>query len=745
MNAPLKMLAIGLTLCVTTVYTTIPCNAQINPTPADATRQKVAVVLSGGGAKGMAHIGALKVLEQAGIHIDYVVGTSMGAILGGLYSIGYTPNQLDSLVRTQDWDWLLSDKPKPVNLTLAEVDDQRRFLLSRPISLEKGTLGVGDGFIIGKNINRLFSKLTLGYHNNINFLTLPKPFTCVATNITTGNEVIIDQGVLPDAMRASMAIPGVFSPVRVDSMVLVDGGLVNNFPTDIARDMGADIVIGVDVQTEFSKNDTLPNLPVIAGRIVDIACRNKFAENLALTDIYIKVNVKGYSSASFNHPAIDTLIQRGYTAAMQQIDQIDSLAKKLTQKSDPQRLGWDNKQKFFISQIHFECDTKLDEAKLLKKCGISNNSLIDEADIEHAQDRLFNKFRFEDVNYRLQRLPDKTYRLTFMVEKSSDAKINLGIRFDSEEVVSLLLKGNLKLFSGAPELSFAGRLGRQYMGNLRYILNASPLSNFALSYTYWYREINVLHHGERYFNVMYQFHNIEMGYSNMSFNNLRIRTGFGLEYYHDFDILQRTAKPFAPDAEKHYHLLKYMLRADYVKQDRMFFPDRSFSCNLRATLYTDNGFKYRNHQPFFEISTLFNWSFPLSKRFTYESTITARIINGTDIPFFYANTLGSETPGRYFPQQLPFTGISRVEMVDDAIIAGYAKLRLRLAEKHYITAIANVAFNNSSPKNVFKGEFIWGTGLCYSYNTMFGPAEITFGYSNRTEWLAAFLNLGFYF
>ena len=223
---------------------------------------RVAVVLSGGGAKGVAHISALKVIEEVGIPVDYVVGTSMGSIIGGLYAIGYSPTQLDSLVRSQDWEWLLSDKPKRDYRTLTEQENEVRYILSVPMT-RKGSLLKPESLARGQNIGDMFAALTIGFHDSIDFRRLPVPFACIATDITDGSEVILNRGVLAEAMRASMAIPGVFSPVRKDGMILVDGGLVNNFPVDVARNMGADIVIGVDVQEGLHKEDRLNSLSEI--------------------------------------------------------------------------------------------------------------------------------------------------------------------------------------------------------------------------------------------------------------------------------------------------------------------------------------------------------------------------------------------------------------------------------------------------------------------------------------------------
>lgn len=255
-------------------------------------RKKVGVVLSGGGAKGVAHIGALKVIEEAGIPIDYIVGTSMGSIIGGLYSIGYTPEQLDSMVKKQDWTFLLSDRIKRSQQTMSEREKSETYVLSLPLTGKGFKEQASGGVIKGQNLANLFSDLTVGYHDSIDFNKMPIPFACVSENVVNGDEIVFHNGVLATAMRASMAIPGVFTPVRIDSMVLVDGGMKNNYPVNVAKAMGAEVIIGVDVQDKLRTANELNTAPDILLQIIDLTTQKNYEQNVAATDVYIKVNVK---------------------------------------------------------------------------------------------------------------------------------------------------------------------------------------------------------------------------------------------------------------------------------------------------------------------------------------------------------------------------------------------------------------------------------------------------------------------
>jgi NTE family protein len=292
-------------------------------------RKKVALVLSGGGAKGTAHIGVLKVLERAGIPIDIITGTSMGSLVGGIYACGHRANEIDSVVRQLDWSLLLSDRNDLKHQSLREREKQNTYVISKELTFGKTVKRRGGGFISGKNVVALIDAYTAPYHDSIDFNQLPIPFACVATDVVDYSEQVFHSGVIGQAMRASMSIPGVFAPVRVGDRVLVDGGLTNNFPTDIARQMGADIVIGVDVQSELKGASELTSASTILLQIVDHNCKHKYEENLALTDIHILVNTKGYSSASFSEAAVDTLIRRGEEAAMAHWDKFVKLREEL--------------------------------------------------------------------------------------------------------------------------------------------------------------------------------------------------------------------------------------------------------------------------------------------------------------------------------------------------------------------------------------------------------------------------------
>jgi NTE family protein len=287
-----------------------------------ATRPKVALVLGGGGAKGAAEVGVLKEIERAGVPIDYIVGTSIGSIIGGLYSVGYRADDLDSLFMHQDWISLFNDKKAKKGTDVKEI---------KGVGLMKGVgvLQFLDSLLTAKP--SYHGKGT--YPDSIDFNYLPIPYRAVACDIRTGNSAVLSHGSLPLAMRASMAIPGVFKPVRLDSLEMLDGGLVNNLPVDVARKMGADIVIAIDLTQNKHPDFTPKKVTSLMGKGLKwLRQRPDFVNynrNRKEADIYINPVLKGYGVTSFKADDIRAMIGLGQEAAKKEYTKLVALKKKL--------------------------------------------------------------------------------------------------------------------------------------------------------------------------------------------------------------------------------------------------------------------------------------------------------------------------------------------------------------------------------------------------------------------------------
>lgn len=709
-------------------------------------RKKVGLVLSGGGAKGMAHIGALKIIEKAGIPIDYVVGTSMGSIIGGLYAIGYTPEQMDSMVRNQDWPFLLSDRISRHDMNMMEREADEKFVISVPFS-KTSIKEVTGGVIKGQNIDNLFSELTLGYHDSINFNNLPIPYACVAEDISKGKEYVFHSGVLSTAMRASMAIPGVFTPVRLDSMVLVDGGVSNNYPVNIARQMGADIIVGVDVQSTLKPADKLDNAGDILGQLIDLMGQDRYLENLKETNVHIKVNVEGYSAASFSKNAVDSLIIRGEEAALAQETELVGLKKLIgiPDNYQPKRPAkYEPTNWVMVKSISFNGLDEADKQWIMNRCDLKENDFNNISRIEEATSIIRANTNYSSVTYKLTQNSNGEYNLNYTLNKKQESRINIGIRFDSEEIATVLVNARTTLKTDLPSyVSATARLGKRYGGKFTYGIEPSPLTSIGLSYNFRYNDIDFYQEGKRSFNSTFRHHTAEISYHNVWLRNVQFGIGARYELYSYDKFLHVEDTPtFNPRNE---HFFSYNATMHYDSYDNAYFPSKGVKLFGSYTLYTDNLVKYEDETPFSGVLGAFEGVIPITNRFAIMPSVHGRLLLGKNIPYSKMNILGGDIMEQYLPYQLPFPGTTRVELMDNSLLIGGIKLRQRIGSIHYLTLTGNYALSSHKIKNILEEHTMFGCALTYGINSIFGPLEATFNYNNHSEKIGFYINLGYKF
>ena len=709
-------------------------------------RKKVGLVLSGGGAKGMAHIGAIKIIEEAGIPIDYVVGTSMGSIIGGLYSIGYTPEQMDSMVRKQDWGFLLSDQILRKDMNMQEREADEKYVISVPFN-KSAIQDLTGGLIKGQNISNLFSELTLGYHDSLDFNKLPIPFACVSENIVKGEEYVFHDGVLSTAMRASMAIPGVFTPVRLDSMVLVDGGVVNNYPVNVAKQMGADVIIGVDVQSELRPANELENAGAILSQLIDLMGQDNYLKNLKETDVLIKVNVKGYSAASFTKNAVDSLIHRGIVAAKAQQEALMELKKEIGLPADYRPIRKHTYQPvewIMIKEIHFKGLDEEDTEWVMNRCGLEENTFNSIERIEGATSIILANTSYSNISYNLLQNNDGTYDLNYTLNKKNESRINIGVRFDSEEIASLLINARTMLKSKLPAyISASIRLGKRYGAELTYGIDTSPLSSLGLSYQYMYSDIDYHQNGKPSFATTTEHHKAEISYYNVWLRNFRFGVGAKYELYDYGRFLHMIGNQgFEVDKE---HFFSYFANLHYETYDNAYFPSKGVKFHSSYSLNTDNFLKYKDETPFSIVSGSFEGVVPITSRFAILPSIRGRMIFGTNIPFSKMNVMGGDAMEQYLPDQLPFSGTNQVQLMDNTLIIGGMKFRQRIGGSHYLTLAGNYALSSGKIKNILREESMLGCSIGYGMDSMFGPLEASLNYTNRSKDVGFYINLGYKF
>ena len=712
-------------------------------------RKKVAVVLSGGGAKGMAHIGALKVLERAGIPIDIVTGTSMGSIIGGLYAIGYNAQSLDSMVRVQDWSYVITDREDLRRQSLNDRRKQNTYVYTTGMTIGKRNMQAG-GIIKGKNLAELFQRLCTGYTDSIDFThDLRIPFACVATNIIDNSEVDFHSGRLPQAMRASMAIPAAFSPVRLGDKVLVDGGLKNNYPADIAREMGADIIIGVTVQGAPKEAADLVGTMSILSQIIDVNCKNKYEENLAITDLHLSVDTKGYGSASFSHAAIDTLIRRGEEVAMRHWDDIMALKKRIgiddsfrpviLQPLRPQVMT----EKRLVTGFVFENMTPQDERFLKQKFHMSRIDSIDANLEQQITTSMRVDLFYQTAESRLMPEGDGV-RVVLSAGNRKSVQLHAGVRYDTEEYAALQLGLDIPFKTAIPvNADITLRLGKRLKARGEITAHPRSFSRPTFSYSFSRNDVDLYVKGDLDYNIRYNQFQAEVLPFNFNLSRFNLQMGLRWDYMHYRNKLgSEAAKEFTLENE---HFFSYRARAEYNSEDNWYFPSRGARFKAEYAYLTDDFARLEDQAGMSEVSAHWRMSFTLGSRFTLQPMVYGRLLFGKTVPLVFSNAIGGNWFGHYVEQQMPFAGVGNVEYVDHQFVAAQLQAQQRMGSNHY--ALLRVAGAQYAEKTaqLLDHHTLFGVQAAYYYDTMFGPAGITIGYSNRTEKPYVFLNLGFVF
>ena len=287
----------------------------------DNLRPKIGLVLSGGGAKGLAHIGVLKEIEKAGIKLDYIAGTSMGAIVGGLYASGYTATQLDSIFKTVSIDALMQDYSPRENKPFYEKHNDELYAVSLPF--KKFKLGLPAGLSKGLYNYNLFNRLLYSKRFVRDFSKLPIPFVCIATDAETGEEVRMENGVLVDAIFVSGALPTLYSPVTINNKMLIDGGVVNNYPVDVLTEKGMDYIIGVDVQDALKSKDQLTDVTAVLLQISNFNTQKALKSKIEKTNLYIKPDISNFNVIDFEKSV--EIIKKGEEAAKKHSLELEEL------------------------------------------------------------------------------------------------------------------------------------------------------------------------------------------------------------------------------------------------------------------------------------------------------------------------------------------------------------------------------------------------------------------------------------
>lgn len=747
-------------------------------------RPTVAVVLSGGGAKGVAHVGVLRHIEELGIPVDLVVGTSMGGLVGGLYSLGYSVDQLDSLVRNIDWNWALSDKLSRKYITYSDLKYKEKYLLSIPFFYEKdyykmmraddtrfnpghrndilhlgadnedgpemllnNLLGsLPSGYISGQNVSNLISSLTIGYQDTMSFQAFPIPFVCVAADMVSGKAKIWHEGKINDAMRSTMSIPGMFAPVRLDGMVLVDGGLRDNYPTGLAREMGADIIIGVDLSESRRTYTDVNNIGAIIGQGVDMLARDAYEKNVKIPDVKIKPQLHGYHMMSFEQESLDTIVQRGYEAALVQDSLLRDVAARTKEgysaKRKPKAFGFKS-DSLVIADVEIRGVLPREEELLAKRLNLKFGQKISRDDLDDIVAKIYGTQSYDYVTYELLG-SSEPFRLIINCRKGPIHQLGLGVRADTEEIVSVLLNLGFnvhKLHGHMYDLSAKISANPYVQFHWSYDLPKMPTVNASASVRW--TDLNMLNLGIHNLSLSYLSAKQEVYLSNIKWRQLDIKGGIRNEV---LDIRNIKSSQISGDYDFDHlsnNLVSLYLDARMDSFNDGYFPTKGINAGLSYS-WTFAGFP--NHRkPFHMFQADAKTVVPMGDIVSFIPSFNSRFLVGSEIPVAYFNAVGGSLQGRYVDQQMPFVGVTNLWAMKNMLTIYRADLRVKLARNHYLTGIFNYARECNRLMDYFHGPGYTGIGLEYSFDTIFGPLSANIHWSDITRSVGLYVSAGYSF
>lgn len=716
-------------------------------------RPKIGLVLSGGAAKGIAHIGALKVFEEAGLTFDYIGGTSMGSIVGGLYAIGYDAESLEKMVLEQDWMALLSDQIPLSNISIEEKEEIRKYFISFPA--EKLKIYLPTGLSTGQNINTLLSGLLLSYHDNMKFNTLPTPFLCVATDIINGKQEVFKEGCLVDAIRASMAIPSVFTPIEINGNLYVDGGMINNFPVKEVKEMGADIIVGVDCGFKSFKKEEINSLTNVLNQSLYVFSVGKNIENREMTDYLIEPDFKGTSAMDFMKAA--DLIKLGEDAARVHFDELKHLADSINNLYGERPFNQYKKvPDFTIYGIEIDGLQDVSQNLLMVNLKIRPPAKMTLEDLNAAINRVYGSQFFESVFYKIEKRDGKDI-LKLYVKEKTNVIFRFGAHYDTDFNASILLNGTFRnaLIKGS-KLDIDLKLGSNIAIDARYIVPTIYKSPKYIGFLFppwklgWFPELEIIFSNRNYETYEYtdghrtgrfDYQNTTTGLylkSNVS-NSLEVGLGSQIEMV---DI--RPDIYYTDPVEINNVGLNTNFYIKAETYDKFVFPARGFRIFSKLELVKD--IDDDEFSDVYRITARYNHAYPLSGKFTLLTNFYGGYLYGDSIPPDYLFYSGGLVLNDYKINIFPFVGMELFEKVNKNAMSIGLDLQYEFIRNHVIQLRTNVGKTSAFFEDLVAFEDInFGVGLTYGFRSRLGPIEFTIMKNSYREDVLTYVNIGYWF
>ncbi|MBL7736111.1 MAG: patatin-like phospholipase family protein [Chitinophagaceae bacterium] len=721
-------------------------------------RPRIGLALSGGGAKGLAHIGILKALDSAGLKIDYITGTSMGAVIGALYAIGYSAGDIEKLARKIDWDVMLSNQSSLRGFVMEEKDEYGRYAVELPWVNHK--FRIPAGVLEGEELWLKFAELFYPVYNVKDFNQFNIPFKCISADIATAEAVASDSGDIVTAIRSSIAIPTLFTPVEINGRMLIDGGVVRNFPVKDVKEMGADIVIGSHTASGLQPKEKVSNALQV---LMQIAFFNEVAGNKneeALCDVYLKMPLDNYSMASFNRA--EEILQIGIEEGRKLYPQLKQLSDSLNRiygEAPRPVSGLPTVDSIKISSIEIRGLEKTTFGFFDHMMGFEKGKYYTSEKLSKMIRRVFGTRYYSRIKYELQPLPDGSVTVVFDVVENPISFAKLGVHYNNYTGISLI--GNLttrNFFLPHSRSLITLNVGQNFRArteHLQYLGRGKKIA-LILGMQYDHLDVNTYDmfrkdgvYGAQLFKADGKFE-----YS----ANRKFTVGAGTRY--EWIRYSPSIQSVFEISGKNNFITSYAFFAVNTL-NKSVYPNRGikiegelgaiydqhpglmFYSSGRPITNTDSiGISYDDYQRAILNSEAY---LPLSSRWTFSSSFQG------GLNFSYRQSILNDFSvgglSKLFRNQVLFAGLEENTINTSSVAALQFGLRYELYNNLYAIARANGLVNNFiSINNILqKPNFLSGYALTLGYNFALGPFEISAMFCDQSKKMRSYINLGISF
>lgn len=712
---------------------------------------KVGLVLSGGGAKGLAHIGTLKIIDSLGIRIDYIGGTSMGAIIGSLYASGYTGKQIDSIFKKTDFDVLIQDELPRSAKTFYEKEDAERYAITLPFDSFK--VAFPSSISKGQNVYNMLAQLLLHVDDIDDFSKLPIPFLCIASDIEKGEQVILDKGYLPDAITASGAFPSLFEPILMGERLLIDGGVTNNYPIDEIKAKNVDIIIGVDVQAGLANRDKLKSAMGILSQINNFRTINDMKKKSKQTDVYIRPDIVGFSVMSFDKGR--ELIKRGEAAGRNQLEALKAIAAKQQRKSNLQPVK--TQDSLVINYVHLRGNDKYTRSYVRGKLRFKTPTKISFKKFTEGIGNLAATGNFTGIRYETVKNENGTEDIILNLREAPNTTfLRLAAHYDDVyKTAGLINVTKKKILFNNDVASLDFIIGDNIRYNFEYYIDKGYYWSLGLKSRFNAFERGINYDLIREDNFNPTINRIDIKVSDFT-NQLYAQTVFREEFVFGIGAehkrLKITSETIAPSNENEtiFEKSDFVSSFGFLKLDtynNKYFPSEGifFSGNFNWYLYSSDYNK--NFEPFSIARAKIGYATPLFSNLSLNISSEGGFNLGDSSVSSLDFVLGG-FGNNFINNYISFLGYDFLSFTGDSFVKGSITLDYNFYAKHHFNFTANYA--NAGEKIFDSGEWLSkpdfnGYAIGYGLETFFGPLQVKYAWTPDVEKDQLYFSVGFWF